>query len=230
MNCFVIFQVTPWCIHHSHGPTWWQSLPCTRTLSTTRISQHSLLCGRTSSGKRRYLQETEIHPLINTYISYVLVFNTVCFLQPPFGQSGHLCPSQLLSVLAPQPTPGQQQGRIQRQLRLETGRCLYEPCRDSTLVYTGDINIHSLILNAMWNKKQIEVAHVFSKFPNKATKTVKTKDAYEEIYASSLSVSSKTPPPKIVLKTKFSHTQKLKYAFPLWPKGVMFWNIRTAIP
>lgn len=43
------------------------------------------------------------------------------FLQPPSGQSDHRCSTELLSFLAHQPTQRQQQRRLQRQLRLETG-------------------------------------------------------------------------------------------------------------
>lgn len=59
-----------------------------------------------------------------TNFKYALCcFNTVYFWQPPSGQSGHYRASQLVSVLAHQQTQGQQQRRLQRQLRLETGRC-----------------------------------------------------------------------------------------------------------
>lgn len=121
----LISQVTPWCIHHWHGPTWWQSLPCTLTSSTTRISQDSLLSARTSSGKNEGGPLTWIKILIQRWIHTIifLSMNAVYFLQPPSGQSGHCCARQLLSVLAHQPTKGHQQRRIQRQLRLETGRC-----------------------------------------------------------------------------------------------------------
>lgn len=63
-----------------------------------------------------------------------MTFDCVYFLQPPSGQSGHCCARQLLSVLAHQQAQRQQQRRIQRQLRLETGRWH---------VFTGDIYLHS---------------------------------------------------------------------------------------
>lgn len=127
LSKYLISQVTPWCIHHWHGPTWWQSLPCTPTSSTTRISQDSLLSDRTSSGKNEGGPLTWttnlLQPWIHTkHFLFFLSMNAVYFLQPPSGQSGHCCARQLLSVLAHQPTKGHQQRRIQRQLRLETGR------------------------------------------------------------------------------------------------------------
>jgi len=42
-------------------------------------------------------------------------------VQPPSGQPGDRGAGQLVSVLAHQPAAGQQQRRLQRQLRLETG-------------------------------------------------------------------------------------------------------------
>lgn len=86
----LISQVTPWCIHHWHGPTWWQSLPCTLTLSTTRISQDSLLSDRTSWGKKGWGTlawikncfkldfsfknsfKNRIPPALDTHIAYVM--------------------------------------------------------------------------------------------------------------------------------------------------------------
>lgn len=145
----LISQVTRWCIHHWHGPTWWQSLLCTLTSYTTRISQDSLLSDRTSSGKngrepltrikktfkncfQRSFQ-TRLLQLVDICIMRILCvlsFNAVHFLQPPSGKSGHRCARQLLSLLAHQPTSGHQQRRVQRQLRLETGRCPIE-CADT---------------------------------------------------------------------------------------------------